>query len=538
MLVDPADRHRQQRPNCRAALLGGGTRVVVTAGSEVTRPRSTAATFGVVCKRASIPWLMVVLLAGCSARRVAGSPATMSAPTSAAATNGPRVTSTSDPSRVASGTGVTTSAQASRADARRRCAGSDLAAVADPFVPSQSSNTKLTVRLTNVSTSPCSLPDVPPTVSAVGDDGVVVTFDTAGKGTYFGDPAPLLGPLAPGAAAVVWINGEAPGVCSDPRSVASWPSWRIGLPDGTTVGFTSGFDTSCGVLGVSAFGDAVSDPAGPTIAWARFRPAPEVLRGLTLDAVQRLVPARIPEGLAAARRVDVDGDEADPGATLAYTQLFARAGAVVQITTDSSPMDSAPPPTERVGRWSVAVEQTVGTPLVAVTLSDTMETGSIRLLATGLNVREIRSIALGLRPRAQGPGWDPDDAALQFIAEGWPVPRAYRGLAWYGADRPAQAELYLGQAQLLDAIWLAAGLGTPATIDIRDHTTLIIGDATLQIAVWQETPGIVGRLATRGIGRADLTDAVASLTTTTNEPWTTIPKYRFNGDGCGESLLC
>jgi hypothetical protein len=137
----------------------------------------------------------------------------------------------------------------------RACSGADLKAVA--YSSGQAgSNTKLTVRLTNISDMECSMPDGSPTVFGVNRDGSVVPFNAVGGGTYFGNPPPLNGPLQPGAAASVWVTGC---VTEGSTQTQTWDAMLLGLPDGTTVEFkTDPHNTRCGALDVSTFG--VADP--------------------------------------------------------------------------------------------------------------------------------------------------------------------------------------------------------------------------------------------------------------------------------------
>lgn len=133
------------------------------------------------------------------------------------------------------------------------CTGADLTAIADSNFDSAMSNTKLVVQVTNTGSAPCSLPDAPPTLIGVDDDGTEVPLVSRADQTYFGKPQPLKGPLPAGGTAVVWIGGGRPTVCDPIDSIQRWPSILLGLPDGTTVEFTTTFDTKCGVS-ISPFG--------------------------------------------------------------------------------------------------------------------------------------------------------------------------------------------------------------------------------------------------------------------------------------------
>ncbi len=54
--------------------------------------------------------------------------------------------------------------------------------------------------------------------------------------------------------AVVWVGGGQPGSCDPIDATQTWSSMVLGLPDGTTVPFTTSFDTKCGITGITKFG--------------------------------------------------------------------------------------------------------------------------------------------------------------------------------------------------------------------------------------------------------------------------------------------
>ncbi len=136
-----------------------------------------------------------------------------------------------------------------------QCTENDLMAMAEPLGDSAMSNTKLVIDVTNSSEHPCLLPATPPTLAGVSADGTNVPLPSKGDGTYFGTPLPLVGPLAPGSTAVVWIGGGQPGVCDPLDATQIWSSMVLGLPDGGTLPFTTSFDTKCGV-DITTFGTA------------------------------------------------------------------------------------------------------------------------------------------------------------------------------------------------------------------------------------------------------------------------------------------
>ena len=168
-------------------------------------------------------------------------------------------TSTSGPSESTSTTATVPLTSAVEANAKV-CSGGDLKSVADPHYDGAMGNVKLIVRLTNASDAPCWMPASSPTLSGIRGDGTVVAFNAPGGGTYFGNPSPFTGPLRPGAQAAVWINGGEASSCVTDGSSQTWKAMLLGLPDGSTVEFTTGFDTICGISGISLFGVDDSQP--------------------------------------------------------------------------------------------------------------------------------------------------------------------------------------------------------------------------------------------------------------------------------------
>ncbi|MBD0323858.1 MAG: hypothetical protein ICV72_10800 [Aldersonia sp.] len=120
------------------------------------------------------------------------------------------------------------------------------------------SNVKTAVTLTNVSLSPCALPNGTVTVGGVSADGAVVPFDES-PGTYFGDPIPSDRPIAPGDHAVVWIVSGSPGACAPDGGADRWDELELGVPGVGRIRvsvppvFTGGPYGSCNVT-VSALG--------------------------------------------------------------------------------------------------------------------------------------------------------------------------------------------------------------------------------------------------------------------------------------------
>lgn len=133
------------------------------------------------------------------------------------------------------------------------CSGSVLKATAIPLGDGAMGNTRLVVEVQNVGRTPCRLQGTPPTLAGVGVDGTVTRFATPGDGTYFGEPLPPVGVLAIGGVAQVWMGGATAGGCTASNAPQVWRSMLLGLVDGTTVAFTSDFDTGCGVS-VTRFG--------------------------------------------------------------------------------------------------------------------------------------------------------------------------------------------------------------------------------------------------------------------------------------------
>jgi hypothetical protein len=134
--------------------------------------------------------------------------------------------------------------------ATRTCTGADLQAVADPTTDAAMGNVKYVIRLTNISTTPCSMPAGPVALTAVDATNQAVPLAT-GHGTYFGDPPPLTGPLSPQGTAVLWLGGGQPTLCKD--SAITWPGYNLELPDHTRVHFTATIDTGC-AIGISTIG--------------------------------------------------------------------------------------------------------------------------------------------------------------------------------------------------------------------------------------------------------------------------------------------
>lgn len=112
--------------------------------------------------------------------------------------------------------------------AARVCGVGDVAATSR-FGDSAMSNVKNVVRLTNVSSTPCSLTDGPIGVSGVAPDGTVVPFDVT-SGTYFPDPIPSDRPLAPGEHAVFWIASGSEGACAPEGGADRWEEVQIEVP--------------------------------------------------------------------------------------------------------------------------------------------------------------------------------------------------------------------------------------------------------------------------------------------------------------------
>lgn len=133
------------------------------------------------------------------------------------------------------------------------CSGSVLKATAMPLGDGAMGNTRLVVQVKNVGHRPCQLQATPPTLAGIGPDGTVTRFATPGDGTYFGEPLPGVGVLASGAVAEVWVGGATAGGCTANNAPQVWPSMLLGLADGTTIAFTTDFDTGCGVS-VTPFG--------------------------------------------------------------------------------------------------------------------------------------------------------------------------------------------------------------------------------------------------------------------------------------------
>ncbi|MEO6156613.1 MAG: hypothetical protein ABIQ39_03175 [Ilumatobacteraceae bacterium] len=116
------------------------------------------------------------------------------------------------------------------------------------------SNTKLVVDVKNVGDRACQLQTEPPTLAGISADGTVTPFPTTTQETFFGAPLAIGRELAVGAVAEVWIGGGQPGVCDPIDATQQWPSMVLGFADGTTTSFTTGFDTKCGVTGITPFG--------------------------------------------------------------------------------------------------------------------------------------------------------------------------------------------------------------------------------------------------------------------------------------------
>ena len=136
------------------------------------------------------------------------------------------------------------------APAARPCTGSDLQAVADPIADGAMGNVKHVIHLTNISDTACDIPTGPLSLSAIDASNNIVPLAT-GPETYFGDPAPLTGPLAPQGTAVVWLGGGQPTLCK--ASAITWPGFYLELPDHTRVRFASNIDTGCSI-GISIIG--------------------------------------------------------------------------------------------------------------------------------------------------------------------------------------------------------------------------------------------------------------------------------------------
>lgn len=134
----------------------------------------------------------------------------------------------------------------------RQCSASDLSPSGEVQADAAMGNLKLVVELRNTSDSACVMPLVPTSLSGVDPTGVVLLSAFIGD-TYFGNPSPLDGALAPDSQAVVWIGIGQPANCPDaPRQ--TWSALQMGLPDGSTIGLAVAVDTSCGAPSVSRFG--------------------------------------------------------------------------------------------------------------------------------------------------------------------------------------------------------------------------------------------------------------------------------------------
>jgi hypothetical protein len=114
------------------------------------------------------------------------------------------------------------------------------------------SNTKTQLTLTNAGPRACHL-DGAVTVHGVRKDGSTARLASS-SGTYFGDPAPVRGPLGPGEAAAVYLSGGRGCDAALEDRQQTWDAIRVELPrDGGTIDVRTGFDTACGVA-VSALG--------------------------------------------------------------------------------------------------------------------------------------------------------------------------------------------------------------------------------------------------------------------------------------------
>lgn len=138
--------------------------------------------------------------------------------------------------------------------ATRFCSAPDL--IAKPLASGgEIGSWTLLVGVDNVSGSPCQLPDGPPLLNGVGEDGVVVELTTVPN--LIPDPPPLTGALEPAAEAVLRIEyvtggaGEVPCPESPPET---WASLQIGMPDGTVIPLIQEFEQRCGDLTISKFG--------------------------------------------------------------------------------------------------------------------------------------------------------------------------------------------------------------------------------------------------------------------------------------------
>jgi hypothetical protein len=135
------------------------------------------------------------------------------------------------------------------------CSGSDLVAIENSMDGAMGS-VRVIVQITNVSASRCTLPLTAPTLAGVRADGTVVPLVPATSQTTAEQPAPLTAPLAVGGTAVVWITGGEPSFCDPIDQTQTWPTMVLGLPDGTTIPFTTNFDTKCELYSISSFGTA------------------------------------------------------------------------------------------------------------------------------------------------------------------------------------------------------------------------------------------------------------------------------------------
>lgn len=131
------------------------------------------------------------------------------------------------------------------------CRAAELSATAEDR-GSLMSNTKTQVVLTNTGTRQCALAGTVG-LDGVRSDGSVVALETS-TGTYFGEPAPSSGTLAPGDAAAFYLAGGRGCTAAVEGHRQTWSAVRVRLPSGGgSIDVRTRFDTVCGVA-VSGIG--------------------------------------------------------------------------------------------------------------------------------------------------------------------------------------------------------------------------------------------------------------------------------------------
>lgn len=118
------------------------------------------------------------------------------------------------------------------------------------------SNRKIEVRLTNISSAACVLPNYP-SVSGITQGGTVTPLN-AEHGTYFGDPTPVKS-FDAGVTESFYLAGFDACVEALPYGKSDWSGFEIAMSGGSVTTFDAAFDTRCGVW-LSQFGNPDPDP--------------------------------------------------------------------------------------------------------------------------------------------------------------------------------------------------------------------------------------------------------------------------------------